>query len=233
MAQSGRAGHWPAGPLIGVVRPFWVSCVSQPFSRQISKLSTLAKATQATSGTSHHTATRSSRRKRSTVPRITNHCGTMFRRHASGLFRSQNIRKARKCAVGGFPSDHHRPEDYARWPSLSRSDVLTPSSGSAKNSVPGNRRNCLREAPSGGNSARGTELLVDPNSGARCAIRDTGRTGAERYYWTVTAFDDHQAAAGRIGELAAARSQAEAALAAYTGSGASCQAMTAGISDGR
>jgi hypothetical protein len=27
-----------------------------------------------------------------------------------------------------------------------------------------------------------TELMVDPRSGTRCAIRDTRRAGAERYY---------------------------------------------------
>lgn len=59
------------------------------------------------------------------------------------------------------------------------------------------------------------ELLVDPNSGARCAIRDSGRSGGERYIWTVTVFGYHQVAAGRTEELAAARSQAEAALAGY------------------
>jgi len=48
----------------------------------------------------------------------------------------------------------------------------------------------------------------------RCAIRDTGAAGAQRYFWTVTVFGDHQMAAGRTGELAAARSQAETALAA-------------------
>jgi hypothetical protein len=30
------------------------------------------------------------------------------------------------------------------------------------------------------------ELMIDPESGARCAIRDSGRSGAERYLWTVT-----------------------------------------------
>ena len=59
------------------------------------------------------------------------------------------------------------------------------------------------------------ELFVDPESGARCAIRDTGAPGARRYYWTVTVFGEHQVAAGRTGELAEARSQAEAALAVY------------------
>ena len=59
------------------------------------------------------------------------------------------------------------------------------------------------------------ELFVDPESGARCAVRDTGALGAERYYWTVSAFGDHQVAAGRTGEVAEARSQAEAALVAY------------------
>jgi len=59
------------------------------------------------------------------------------------------------------------------------------------------------------------ELFVDPESGARCAIRDTGALGAERYYWTVSAFGDHQVAAGRTGKATDARSQAEAALVSY------------------
>jgi hypothetical protein len=59
------------------------------------------------------------------------------------------------------------------------------------------------------------ELFVDPESGARCAVRDTGTLGAERYYWTVIAFGDHEVAAGRTEELTEARSRAEAALAAY------------------
>ena len=78
---ASRSAYWGSAAFLGVLR---VSAV---------QLSTLAKATQETSGTSHHTARRSSRRKRSTVPRITNHCGMMFRRQASGLFRSKNIRK--------------------------------------------------------------------------------------------------------------------------------------------
>jgi hypothetical protein len=56
------------------------------------------------------------------------------------------------------------------------------------------------------------DLFVDPASGARCAVRDTGAHGAERYYWTVSAFGDHQVTGGRTGELTEARSQAEAAL---------------------
>jgi hypothetical protein len=61
------------------------------------------------------------------------------------------------------------------------------------------------------------ELFVDPESGARCAVRDTGALGAERYFWMVSAFGNHQVAAGRTGEVAEARSQAEATLAAYMG----------------
>jgi hypothetical protein len=30
--------------------------------------------------------------------------------------------------------------------------------------------------------------MVDPESGAKCAIRDSGRSGAERDLWTVTVF---------------------------------------------
>ena len=61
------------------------------------------------------------------------------------------------------------------------------------------------------------ELFVDPDSGGRCAVRDTGVLGGERYYWTVSAFGEHQVAAGRTEELTEARSQAEAALAPYMG----------------
>jgi hypothetical protein len=56
-------------------------------------------------------------------------------------------------------------------------------------------------------------LMVHPESGARCAIRDSGHSGSERYLWTVSVFGYHQWAAGRTGELVGARSQAEAALA--------------------
>jgi hypothetical protein len=59
------------------------------------------------------------------------------------------------------------------------------------------------------------ELLIDPESGARCAIRDSRRSGAERYLWTLTVFGYHQLAAGRTEDLAEARSWAEAALASY------------------
>ena len=60
------------------------------------------------------------------------------------------------------------------------------------------------------------ELMVDPQSGARCAIRDTGAPEAECYFWRVTVFGYHQLAAGRTPELAEARSQAEAGVVDYT-----------------
>jgi hypothetical protein len=60
-----------------------------------------------------------------------------------------------------------------------------------------------------------SELFVDIESGARCAIRDTGASGVERYLWTVSVFDDHQVAAGRTGGLTEARKQTEMALANY------------------
>ena len=59
------------------------------------------------------------------------------------------------------------------------------------------------------------ELFVDPESGKRSAVRDTGALGAERYYWPVSAFGDHQVTAGRTGDVREARSQAAAALAGY------------------
>jgi hypothetical protein len=64
------------------------------------------------------------------------------------------------------------------------------------------------------------ELMVDPQSGARCAVRDTGAPEAECYFWTVTVFGYHQLAAGRTPELAEARSQAEAGVVDYTRQGA-------------
>ena len=57
--------------------------------------------------------------------------------------------------------------------------------------------------------------MVEPECGARCAIRDTGAARLDRYYWTIAVFGDHQVAAGRTGELSEARLQAETALAAY------------------
>jgi len=57
--------------------------------------------------------------------------------------------------------------------------------------------------------------MVDLESGARCTIRDTGAAGADRYYWTVSVFGEHQISEGRAGEVAVARSQAELAVAAH------------------
>jgi hypothetical protein len=57
------------------------------------------------------------------------------------------------------------------------------------------------------------ELMVGPDCGARCAIRDTGAAGPARYHWTVTVFGETDpVAAGYTGELAEARSHAEGAL---------------------
>jgi hypothetical protein len=68
-----------------------------------------------------------------------------------------------------------------------------------------------------------TELMVDPRSCARYAIRDTRAAGAERYHWTVSVVGERDpVAAGRTGEFAEARSQAEAALVVYSAAGASC-----------
>jgi hypothetical protein len=57
--------------------------------------------------------------------------------------------------------------------------------------------------------------MVNPECGARCAIRDTGAAGADRYHWTVTVFSEPASVtATRAGELAEARTLAEEALAA-------------------
>ena len=57
------------------------------------------------------------------------------------------------------------------------------------------------------------ELMVDPERGVRCAIRDTGADGPDRYHWTVTMLgEDLPLSAGRVMELVNARSAAEAAL---------------------
>jgi hypothetical protein len=56
--------------------------------------------------------------------------------------------------------------------------------------------------------------MVDPESGARCTIRDTRAAGAERYHWTVNGVGEpYPVAAERTSELAEARSQVEPALA--------------------
>jgi hypothetical protein len=61
------------------------------------------------------------------------------------------------------------------------------------------------------------ELMVDPQSGARCAVRETRAQGAERYHWTVAVVGmPDLIATGRTSDVAAARSEAEAALGAYS-----------------
>ena len=56
--------------------------------------------------------------------------------------------------------------------------------------------------------------MVHPQSGARCAIRDTRKDGGERYHWTVSVVGEPDpVAAGRAGEIGEARSRAEEALA--------------------
>src|SRR5205823_1430857 len=46
------------------------------------------------------------------------------------------------------------------------------------------------------------ELMVDPRSGARCAIRDTRAADEERYYWTVTVIGEPDpVATARIGDI--------------------------------
>ena len=60
------------------------------------------------------------------------------------------------------------------------------------------------------------ELMVDPRSGARCAILDTRPAGSERYHWTMTVVGTPDTVtAGRTSDAVAARSQAEAAVDAY------------------
>jgi hypothetical protein len=71
------------------------------------------------------------------------------------------------------------------------------------------------ERPGGGESSPSAELMVDPDCGVRCAIRDTGAPGDGRYHWTVTVVGESDPlAAGRTGGREEARWQAEAALAA-------------------
>jgi hypothetical protein len=61
------------------------------------------------------------------------------------------------------------------------------------------------------------ELMVDPECGARCAIRNTRVAGEDCYHWTVTPLgEDLPLAAACTGELAEARTPAEAALAGVT-----------------
>jgi hypothetical protein len=69
------------------------------------------------------------------------------------------------------------------------------------------------------------QLFVDPQSGARIAIRDTGPDGTGRFLWTVMVFDEHQIAEGRAAAAAEARLQAEAALATYVGPSPDAQSL--------
>jgi hypothetical protein len=61
-----------------------------------------------------------------------------------------------------------------------------------------------------------TQLIVEPASGARAVIRDTGADGAYRFHWSVIPSEESlPIAAGRTGGLARARAIAEEALRAY------------------
>jgi hypothetical protein len=55
--------------------------------------------------------------------------------------------------------------------------------------------------------------------------------GAERYLWTLTVSGYHQLAAGHTGDLAEARSRAEAALAGYYHTVAWCEMPSDGRGD--
>jgi hypothetical protein len=69
--------------------------------------------------------------------------------------------------------------------------------------------------------------MVDPQSGARCAIRDTRVAGAERYHWTVMIIGEPDpVAVRRTSDIAMARSGAEAALDDYSAGG--CQKSSTG-----
>ena len=69
------------------------------------------------------------------------------------------------------------------------------SGNSRGNFVPGTGWECL--AVDGGGSVQAAELMVDPRSGARCAIRDTRAAGDECYYWTVTVIGEARPGGGR------------------------------------
>ena len=57
------------------------------------------------------------------------------------------------------------------------------------------------------------EVMVDPERRARCAVRDTRASGADRFLWSVTLLDHFRTIAeGRAGDRADARQHAEAAL---------------------
>jgi hypothetical protein len=64
--------------------------------------------------------------------------------------------------------------------------------------------------------------MVDPQSGARCAIRDTRQEGEERYHWTMTVVGvPEPVAAGRASDGATARARAETVLGSYSMTSAS------------
>jgi hypothetical protein len=60
------------------------------------------------------------------------------------------------------------------------------------------------------------ELMVSPERSARCAVRDTMASGADRFRWTVAVLGQlDPVAEGRAESWAEARSLAEAAVIAY------------------
>jgi hypothetical protein len=62
----------------------------------------------------------------------------------------------------------------------------------------------------------GTQVLVDPECGARAIIRDKQASGVQRFHWSVLPLGHyHPIAEGRTGELDRARSAVELVLQGY------------------
>jgi hypothetical protein len=75
-------------------------------------------------------------------------------------------------------------------------------------SVPNNGIEQPARRSDDGGSSPSAELMVDPRSGTRCAIRDTRAAGAERYYWTVTVFGEPDPGGGWAHRRASSRTPA-------------------------
>ena len=113
LANPAALATGSAGPLTGECGLSLVACVSLPFSQPDLEIEHACEASHATSGTRLHTAPRSSRRKRSTVPRIINHCRIMFRRSVRGLFRPKNIHDY-TASSASCTKKQHQPRLTAR-----------------------------------------------------------------------------------------------------------------------
>jgi hypothetical protein len=106
------------------------------------------------------------------------------------------------------PFQCHERRGCARSQSSSRRSAPRASGSSPMNSATVSRENPLERGSHGKSLSPSAELMVSPERSTRCAVRDTGAPGEDRFRWTVAMLGQlDPVAKGRAASRAEARSQ--------------------------